>query len=128
MKRSFAITVYERRVAGSLTWQPVVPAVAVAPLTGKSEVRLREALGKAMAEVVRTIEPDHAELIETAPGTRLHHLSLDLNLRGQGRVGGRFPLVLEPRWFTDDAQRLLAYHPADPGTWFDAADDDEDAP
>ena len=66
MKRSFAITVYERRVAGSLTWQPVVPAVAVAPLTGKSEVRLREALGKAMAEVVRTIEPDHAELIDPA--------------------------------------------------------------
>ena len=122
MKRSFAITVYERRVAGSLTWQPVVPAVAVAPLSGKSEVRLREALGKAMAEVVRTIKPDHAELIETAPGTRLHHLSLDLNLRGQGRVGGRYPLVLEPRWFTDDAQRLLAYHPAKPSLWFDAAD------
>ncbi|MBK9032458.1 MAG: AAA family ATPase [Myxococcales bacterium] len=122
MKRSYAITVYERRTSAGLVWTPVVPVGPQPALTGKSEVRLREGLAKALAELVRTREPEDQELLETAPGTRLHHVSLDLNLRGHGRVGGRFPLVLEPRWFTDTSQRLLAYHPSDPSVWFDADD------
>ena len=122
MKRTFAITVYERRIEGTLAWTPLVPTGTVAPLAGKSEVRLREQLGKALADAVRKVMPEDLEGFETAPGVRLHHVSLDLNLRERGRVGGRFPLVLEPRWFTDGAQRLLAYHPADPSAWFDAED------
>ncbi len=122
MKRTYAITVYERKVEGTLTWTPLVPPGLIAALSGKSEVRLREQLGKLLAAAVRQVEPEQHELFETAPGTRLHHVSLDLNLRERGRVGGRFPLVLEPRWFTDARQRLLAYHPADPSAWFDADD------
>jgi len=122
VKRTYAITVYERKVEGTLTWTPLLPAGLIEPQSGKSEVRLREQLGKLLAQAVRKLEPDQHELLETAPGTRLHHVSLDLNLRERGRVGGRFPLVLEPRWFTEERQRLLAYHPADPSAWFDAAD------
>ncbi len=90
MKRTYAITVYERKVEGTLTWTPLVPPGLIAALSGKSEVRLREQLGKLVAAAVRQVEPDQHELFETAPGTRLHHVSLDLNLRERGRVGGRW--------------------------------------
>ena len=124
MKRTYAITVYEARVEGGLRWVPVLPPGVVGPLTGKSEVRLRESLGKALRQAIGGVEPDQQELLETAPGTRLHHVHLDLAMpRPAGkRIGGRFPFVVEPRWFTETRQRMIAYHPSDPSVWFDADD------
>ncbi len=99
MKRTFTVTVFERRHEGALTWIPLVRPGLVAPLAGKSELRLRDALAKALGDAVRALEPVELELLERAPGTRLHPLSLDLQLPGRGgRIGGRFPFVLEPRW------------------------------
>ncbi|MEZ4402512.1 MAG: AAA family ATPase [Kofleriaceae bacterium] len=123
MRRAFAITVYERRVDDGLAWTPLVPAGVAGALRGKSELRLREQLGKQIAAAVDRLEPIDQERLETPPGTRLHHVSLDLTLPGRaGRIGGRFPLVLEPRWFTQAEQRLIAYHPDQPDAWFDGAD------
>jgi hypothetical protein len=39
VKRTYAITVYERKVEGTLTWTPLVPAGLIEPQSGKSEVR-----------------------------------------------------------------------------------------
>jgi ATP-dependent Clp protease ATP-binding subunit ClpC len=123
VKRTFTVTVFERRHEGALTWIPLVRPGLVAPLAGKSELRLRDALAKALGDAVRALEPVELELLERAPGTRLHPLSLDLQLPGRGgRIGGRFPFVLEPRWFTSAGQRLLVFHPSDPQAWFDAED------
>ncbi len=124
MRHTFAIAVYERRLEGRLTWWPLAWALADDPLRGKSELRLREELTRRLRQVVRKLEPAEQELLEAVPGMRVHHVGLDVTLPGPRpvRVSGRFPFVVEPRWFDDDHQRLCVYHPAAPGHWFDAAD------
>jgi len=116
------VTVYERRHEGQLTWWPLVPAGRLGPVRGRSEVRLRDELGKQLREVMRHVDPAEQEAWELPPGARLHHVHLDVNVRGPNpvRVAGRFPFVAEPRWFTDQQQRLCTFHPFDTGDWFDA--------
>jgi len=124
MKRTLAIAVYEHRVDRQVTWWPLVPRDRLGSITGTSEVRMREELGKAARAALREVEPGEQELWDAPPGLRLHRVHLDLATRGPQpkRVAGPFPLIVEPRWFGDDVQRLLAYHPHAPGDWFDVAD------
>ncbi|HVV86369.1 MAG TPA: AAA family ATPase [Kofleriaceae bacterium] len=122
-RHGFSVAVYERRLEGRLTWWPLAAALGGGPLTGKSELRLREELTRRLRQVVRRLEPAEQELLEAVPGMRIHHVSLDVALGARGvRAGGRFPFVCEPRWFDDDHQRLCVYHPAAPDDWFDARD------
>ncbi len=124
MRRTLAIAVYEHRVDSKVTWWPLVPRAWGGPITGTSEVRMREEFGKLVREALRLVDPAEHELWDAPPGLRLHRLHLDLATQGPNpkRVAGSFPLILEPRWFTDERQRLLAYHPRDRSAWFDADD------
>jgi ATP-dependent Clp protease ATP-binding subunit ClpA/ATP-dependent Clp protease ATP-binding subunit ClpC len=124
VRHAFRIAVYERRSEGRLSWWPLATTLAEGALHGKSELRLREELARRLRQLLRTLPPAAQELLEAVPGTRVHHVSLDVAIAGvrAARIGGRFPFVVEPRWFDDDHQRLCAYHPADPLAWFDAAD------
>ncbi len=124
MKRTVAIPVFERKVEGHLRWWPLVPWDHGLVFASKSEVRLREDVSRLVREHMRTLAPVDQELWDAHPGQRLHHVHLDLTVRGATpvKVSGRFPFVVEPRWFTEDAQRLCAFHPLAPGAWFDAAD------
>jgi ATP-dependent Clp protease ATP-binding subunit ClpC len=123
-RRDLSITVFERKVEGQLRWFPLVPWAGSMVFSGKSEVRLREELTRAAREHLRTVEPEEQELWDAMPGTRLHQVHLDITVKGPSpvRVSGRFPFVVEPRWFTEQGQRLCAYHPFARGVWFDAAD------
>jgi ATP-dependent Clp protease ATP-binding subunit ClpA/ATP-dependent Clp protease ATP-binding subunit ClpC len=124
MRRDLSITVFERKVEGHLRWYPLVPWPGGASFAGKSEVRLREEMTRAAREYLRSLSPGEQELWDAIPGTRLHHVHLDLSVKSTApvRVSGRFPFVVEPRWFTESAQRLCAFHPLTRETWFDAAD------
>ena len=124
MKRTLTLAVFERRIDGYLRWHPLVPWDKAGLLGGKSEVRLREDLTRMVREHVRTLSPADQELWYAAPGLRLHQVHLDLSVKSATpvRVSGRFPFVVEPRWFNEREQRLCAFHPLAPGDWFDAAD------
>ena len=124
MRRDLSITVFERKVDGFLRWYPLVPWTQGAVFSGKSEVRLREEMTRAVREHMRHLAPGEQELWDAVPGTRLHHVHLDINVKSVTpvRVSGRFPFVVEPRWFTEGGQRLCAYHPMARGDWVDAAD------
>ncbi len=123
-RRDLSITVFERKVEGRLSWYPLVPWPEVSAFHGKSEVRLREEMIRAAREHVRSLAPDDQELWEAVPGARLHHVHLDVSVKSTSpvRVSGRFPFVVEPRWFTERGQRLCAFSPFARADWFDAAD------
>ncbi|MBE7447817.1 MAG: ATP-dependent Clp protease ATP-binding subunit [Kofleriaceae bacterium] len=123
MKRRLTLAVFERKVEGRLRWIPLAPWAPRPVFVGKSEVRLREELMRAVRTQLREVSPADQELWHAAPGLRLHPVHLDLAVRGPtpARATGRFPFVVEPRWFTEDVQRLCAFHPFEPAAWFDAA-------
>ncbi len=123
MKRRLTLAVFERKVEGRLRWIPLAPWTPRPVFVGKSEVRLREELMRAVRTQLREVSPADQELWHAAPGLRLHPVHLDLAVRGPtpARATGRFPFVVEPRWFTEDVQRLCAFHPFEPAAWFDAA-------
>ncbi len=94
-----------------------------APSAQKAQTLLIEQLRRH----VEGLKPGELPWLQLARGTRLERVRIDLSLRGAGRrrkLTGLCPLILEPRWASEDRRLTIAYHPHHQATWF-AVDEGE---
>ena len=124
MRVHFTIGVYQARRDDEDTWTALIPARYLASISGQGEVKLRERMIERLRDLLRKIPPIEQDLFQLPLGTELIHVPIDLATE-TGRIHGEVPLIVEPRWTSEAAQRLIVYHPERRHEWFFAADRDE---
>jgi len=120
----FTVGVYQKRREGEEEWTALTPLLHPAYVSGLGEVRLRERMVERLRDVLRKARPLEQELFQLPLGTELMRLSIDEKL-DNGHLHGAIPLIVEPRWTSDERQRLVVYHPIFRQHWFMVNDRDE---
>jgi len=124
MRIDFTVGVYQKRRDGEEEWTALTPILHPAFVSGQGEVRLRERMVERLREVLRHAAPLAQELFQLPLGTELMRVSIDVKVEN-GQFHGAVPLIVEPRWTSEDRQRLVVYHPLFREHWFIADDRDE---
>src|SRR5687767_3877694 len=114
----FSIGVYQKR-EGEEEWTALLPAVARAwsYVSGTGDARLRDRMIDRLRDAVRLTPPLQQELFQLPIGTELVRMPIDVKAKG-GHIHGAIPLIIEPRWVSEEQQRLFVYHPTQPQMWF----------
>ena len=124
MRIDFTVGVYQKRRDGEQEWTALTPTLHPAFVSGQGEVRLRERMIERLREVLRQALPAEQELFQLPLGTELMRVAVDVKL-DNGQLHGAVPLIVEPRWTSEDKQHLVAYHPLFREHWLIAEDRDE---
>ncbi|EYF07117.1 AAA family ATPase [Chondromyces apiculatus] len=109
----FLVPLFERVMAGGYG----CTTLGLGPLTraheGANAHRVQRKLVEALQEAFAKYPAAELSRVQMATGIRLERVRLELQVGGADRrkVSGVFPVVLEPRWASDEAQVMLAYHP-----------------
>jgi ATP-dependent Clp protease ATP-binding subunit ClpC len=125
VKVSFNVGVFMERIGSDQRWTALVPPAHAVEVTGANEVKLRENLVDRLRGELGKAHPAIHEQFHLHAGTRLERVHVDVAAKLDGptkRISGTFPIVCVPRWFDDETQRLVCFHPKHPSRWF-AADD-----
>ena len=119
---NFSIPVFTARAEyGQLTWQTIGLQSFNFRRVGRSASKIEQGLLDDLRKAINKAKPGELHLFALSRGLELRAVRLDLALRSDGkkrRVTGLFPVILEPRWATDEEQIIMAYHPARQEEWF----------
>ncbi|MGE0401168.1 MAG: AAA family ATPase [Kofleriaceae bacterium] len=124
MRIDFRVGVYQKKRDGEEEWTALTPTGLPAFVSGQGEVKLRERMVERLRDVLRKARPDQQDLFQLPLGTELVRVSVDVKLE-HGKLHGRVPLIVEPRWTGDDKQTLVVYHPLYREHWFFATSRDD---
>jgi ATP-dependent Clp protease ATP-binding subunit ClpA/ATP-dependent Clp protease ATP-binding subunit ClpC len=113
----FTVGVFAERREGEDEWHALVPGKHAAYLSGDSEARLRERMIEKLRGELKRAHPATQELFQLPLGTELLRVPIDIKTKG-GNLHGQLPMIVEPRWTSDDRQQLFVYHPNRRDIWF----------
>ncbi|RYE95070.1 MAG: ATP-dependent Clp protease ATP-binding subunit [Myxococcales bacterium] len=123
---NFTVPVYQSRDGSSYE----LTTLGLGPHTlrrqGPSAQKAQTLLLEQLRRLAEGLKPGDLPWLQLTRGTRLERVRLDLTLRGGGkkrRFSGLCPLIVEPRWASDDRRLTIAYHPRHQDDWF-AVDDE----
>ena len=119
----FSVGVYQKK-DGDEEWTALVPARFGAFISGSGDARLRDRMIERLRDGLRKARPTEQELFQLPLGTELVRLPIDVKSKA-GHIHGHIPLIVEPRWVSDGAQRLFVYHPSRRDMWFLTEDRNE---
>jgi ATP-dependent Clp protease ATP-binding subunit ClpA/ATP-dependent Clp protease ATP-binding subunit ClpC len=124
---NFSVPVYQAREGAGY----VLISVGLGPFThtrrGPSPQKAQSALLDHLRQQAREANPRDLPWLQVTRGTRLERVRIDVNLRASGRKrrhSGLCPLIVEPRWASEDRRFVIAYHPMDQGDWFPLREDE----
>ncbi|HEX7701755.1 MAG TPA: hypothetical protein VF403_13550, partial [Kofleriaceae bacterium] len=121
MRVNFTVGVFQEKRDGEDEWTALVPARYAAYVSGVGgEARLRERMIERLRDVVKRVRPVDQELFQFPLGTELVRIQVDLRAE-TGKVHGQVPIVVEPRWTSEQVQHFFCYHPLRRDQWFIAA-------
>src|SRR4029077_20509196 len=123
----FTVGVFAERREGEDEWTALVPGKHGVYLSGDSETRLRERMIDRLRNQLKTALPSAQELFQLPLGTELKRVPIDIKTKG-GNLHGQLPMIVEPRWTSDERQQLFVYHPGRRDMWFVTEDRDEIQP
>jgi ATP-dependent Clp protease ATP-binding subunit ClpC len=112
----FAVGIYQKK-EGEEEWTALVPARHAASISGHGDSRLRDRMIERLRASLRRAHPTEQELFQLPLGTELVRMPVDVKGKA-GHIHGHIPLIVEPRWVSDSAQRLFVYHPSRRDMWF----------
>jgi ATP-dependent Clp protease ATP-binding subunit ClpA/ATP-dependent Clp protease ATP-binding subunit ClpC len=126
VRLDFTVGVYQARRDGEEDWIALTPIAHNARVSGQGEVKLRERLLERLRDVLRRATPAEQELFQMPIGTELVRVHVDVKLE-HGKLSGKVPFIVEPRWTSETTQTLVVYHPVFREHWFvvDTRDDIE---
>lgn len=117
----FSVSVFQRRMGNFSQWWSLGFGATPVVVSGRTSSKLRDHFVNNCRERARQASPGELPSLQLVRGRRLHHVQLDLSLRGEeGRVrfAGRVPLIVEPRPLGRSRALEIAYHPMRPHEWF----------
>lgn len=116
----FHVTIYQRKLAQDLEWTTLGFGQHQRAIKGRHALKLQRKLVEELRKVVHELSAAEVESIVAHRSLRLERLRLELNLKGPKRrkIAGVYPLILEPRWTTDENRIIVAFHPLRQQEWF----------
>ena len=122
------ITIFERRLAGTLHWQTLGLGALGREGHGPSALKLQQRLTDGLRKTIAKLAAGDLEAIEFVSGRRLERVALEFTTgAARRRIRAKFPLVLEPRdrgpLEGADEPLWFAYHPLRPEEWFIHSDE-----
>jgi ATP-dependent Clp protease ATP-binding subunit ClpC len=124
---NLTLTVLTARRGADLRWFTLGLGPYSVSLRGTHEARLKDQLVNQLRAALAKAPASELDRFDLVRGRRVETVKLALSLRGEGRRRKHslsVPLVVEPRWASDDARLVIAYHPMRQSEWF-AVDDEE---
>lgn len=121
MAISFTLPIYQRKIGGDLEWTTLVLGLEALSKTGPSALKIQMALTDALKNAIKEKKPIEMQALGMSRGMKLARVHLELTLKGgpgKRKMSGTFPLVLEPRWVSEEQRIVLAYHPHHQVDWF----------
>jgi ATP-dependent Clp protease ATP-binding subunit ClpC len=121
------VAVFQERVGSEYRWTTLGLGEHTQRERGPHPARLQQKISAALREVIAKLPPRDLGAVELVRGTRLQLVRVELSLRHEGRrrkVSMLCPVVIEPRWASDETRFVVAYHPARQGRWFPLHDDE----
>jgi ATP-dependent Clp protease ATP-binding subunit ClpA/ATP-dependent Clp protease ATP-binding subunit ClpC len=115
------IPVYQEKEGAGFVWSTLGLGHYTRHYRGTSRLKLQQRLSTELKALIESVDPSALPSFEFRLGTSLERVHLELTLygdRGRRKLSGVFPLILEPRWSTEDHKLILVYHPARQGEWF----------
>lgn len=114
------IPVYARREAEGVTMCTLGLGRHNLRRWGPSELRVERTILDELTRVTSQLSPKELARFRMLRGIRLEHVDLELSLRGhkRRRITGELPIVVEPRWASEDTRLVIAFHPLRPSEWF----------
>ena len=116
-----SVFVYQVRDGHSLEWTTVGLGPHTQTRTGKHPQKVQAGLTTALREVIAALLPQDLTAFQMTRGTELQRVRLELVLRGETekrKVSGLCPLIVEPRWASEEERISIVYHPKRPMEWF----------
>jgi ATP-dependent Clp protease ATP-binding subunit ClpA/ATP-dependent Clp protease ATP-binding subunit ClpC len=118
---NFTVPLYQTRERAGFS----LVTVGLGPFThvrrGPSPQKAQSSLLDHLRQQVQGAKPAELIWFQMARGTRLERVRLQVTIRGSGRKrhgSGLCPLIIEPRWASEEHRLLVAYHPLDQDHWF----------
>jgi ATP-dependent Clp protease ATP-binding subunit ClpA/ATP-dependent Clp protease ATP-binding subunit ClpC len=115
------IPLFERQRFG---WYEVA-TVGLGPLSrrreGRSPHKIDAQITTDLREAIKKLPVRDLEHLQPARGVALQHVRLELTMFGETerrKLTGLFPLIIEPRWTSDDARISIVHHPFVPAASF----------
>jgi ATP-dependent Clp protease ATP-binding subunit ClpA/ATP-dependent Clp protease ATP-binding subunit ClpC len=123
---NFFVTVYQRKVGPQLVWTTLGWGKAVETVRGHQPLKLQRTLSTQLRKVIAALPVARLEDVQSMRGVRLERVRLELSLRGNRRkqLSGQFPVILDPRWTTDEHRMTIAYHPYRQHEWCPVREDE----
>lgn len=119
------VSIYQRKQNARFIWTT---------LNGEEEVCEGRSTAKIRSQLTQTLKKKVSEMTaaEVLPmcgvaSVRLVRCALEMTLRGASRrqVSGKFPVIVEPRWTSEEDKVLVCYHPSRRSEWFPCPDEDQ---
>jgi ATP-dependent Clp protease ATP-binding subunit ClpC len=126
MRVHFTVGVFHAKREGEDEWTALVPPRYAAFVSGAGDSRLKDRMIDRLRDVLKRVPPIDQEQFQLPLGTALEHYMIDLTAEA-GKVHGSVPIIVEPRWVSDEQQKYFCYHPLHRDQWF-IADDRNDIP
>ena len=127
MNVNLSVAVYQERIHDQLVWHTVSLGPHDLRLVGRSEVKLQRKLIRKLQKLLADLDRSDLVWFHVPRGQRLLRVRAELVLTGglaRRRLTGRFPLVCQPRAVSDEARRLVLFHPKQTSRWFSPKDED----
>ncbi|MFO0651537.1 MAG: AAA family ATPase [Polyangiales bacterium] len=121
------VAVFQERIGSVFQWTTLGLGEHTKRERGAHPAKLQQKISAALREVIAKLAPRDLGAIELVRGTRLQVVRVELSLRHEGRrrkVTMLCPVVIEPRWASDETRFVVAYHPARQARWFPLHDDE----
>lgn len=126
MATTFTVPVYQRKLDNQLEWTTLFLGMQQVTCIAASTLKVQRALADTLKGMVSKQTPLELEPMVMSRGMRLERVHLELTLKGAGKkrkITGTFPVVLEPRWVSDEKRLVLGYHPRFQQDWFPVHED-----
>ena len=122
---TITLPIYQQKQGPQLTWTTLGLGERNQSLEGRSAVKLQRKLVDRLRKIIEGLPAAELEHFASVRGARLERVRMELTLKGapgRRQLAGLYPLVIEPRWISDDEQILVVYHPLRQAEWFPVAD------
>ncbi|MFZ5890808.1 MAG: AAA family ATPase [Myxococcota bacterium] len=120
-----AISAYQQQHGKTFSLTPMVPGLFDWSVSSGDLGKARQRLIERVRKEVAGLELRRLTRLLVPPGRRLLRERIEFVVRSEGdkaHVTGWFPLVLEERSSGGDRVLRIAYHPLQPGSWFEPSE------
>jgi ATP-dependent Clp protease ATP-binding subunit ClpC len=121
------VPIYQTRTGSLFEWTTVGLGPHTRARSGFGQLKVQQGMTDDLRKLIAERAPSELPWFQLVRGTRLERVRVELTLRGAGKrrkVSGLCPLIVEPRWASEERRVQIAYHPSRQDEWLMLREDE----